>query len=197
MSFTRFFHTLLLFSVPAIAAWLWFSRYSGNYHQPVFFLAGVIRIFGDDKEFFWVTRRISKVRSGFSMFCSLIERNANTTLSSAPIGFDVGFNTGLWADAALAYPYVHGLESRGFTISMLLSPMVQRCVVNNFFRQTNTSLPVALGWLVFVYVMSLLMSCYMVDLLNPLVVSFFLSTVYFKTYPTERQHTFRWSVLVE
>ena len=153
MTIHRFLQTLLLILVPAIAAWLWFT--------PIFwelsstqasFWQGLqsVFFFGDDKEFFLGdTTDLQGTIWIFNHFASIVEGKANTTMPDvyAPIGFDVGLNTGFaWADAALAYPYVRWIGIPGFyNLHAFITLWLNGVLLTLLFRQTKTSLPVALG----------------------------------------------------
>ena len=153
MTFARFFQTLLLLCLPALAAWLWFTPVfwdlSSNQSS---FWQGLTSVFffGDDKEFFLGdTTDLQGTVWIFNHFASIVEGDATTTMPYvyAPIGFDVGLNTGFaWADAALAYPYVRWIGIPGFyNLHVFITLWLNGVLLTLLFRQTNVSLPIALG----------------------------------------------------
>lgn len=153
MTSANFFRTACILLVPAILAWLWFL--------PVFWELSAdqtsvwngihsVFFFGDNKEFFLGdTTDLQGTIWIFDHFASIVNGEATTVMPDiyAPIGFDVGLNTGFaWADAALAYPYVSWIGVPGFyNLHVFITLWLNGILLTLLFRQTKVSLPVALG----------------------------------------------------
>ena len=153
MPFLKFIRLVAILLIPAIGAWLWFL--------PVFwelsadqtsFWGGIQSVFftSDKKEFFLGdTTDLQGTIWIFDHFAKIVHGEAGTTMPNiyAPIGFDVGLNTGFaWADAALAYPYVRWIGIPGFyNFHVWVTLWLNGVLLTYLFRQSEVSTPVALG----------------------------------------------------
>ena len=145
--------TLMLVLLSALASWLWFvdifwklAPNASTYSEAVnslFFQT-------DHKEFFLGdTTDLQGTVWVFHHFANLIDGSGNTVLSDlyAPIGFDLGLNTGFaWADAALAYPYVKWIGIPGFyNLHVFITLWGNVFLLSMLFRMMKLSLLPAFG----------------------------------------------------
>ena len=153
MPFLKFFRLLAILSIPAIGAWLWFVPvfWELSADQTSFWGAIQSVFFQSDKKEFFLgdTTDLQGTVWIFDHFAKIVHGEAGTTMPHiyAPIGFDVGLNTGFaWADAALAYPYVRWIGIPGFyNLHVWITLWLNGVLLTILFRQSKVSMPVALG----------------------------------------------------
>ena len=145
--------TLVLLLMSALASWLWFvdifwnlAPNSSSYTEAL----GSIFFRTDQKEFFLGdTTDLQGTIWVFHHFANLVDGSGNTVLSDlyAPIGFDLGLNTGFaWADAALAYPYVKWIGIPGFyNLHIFITLCGNVFLLSMLFRMMKLSLLPAFG----------------------------------------------------
>ncbi len=153
MHIPKILSTLAIIFIPAIGAWLWFVPvfWELSSDQTSFWEAIQSVFFQSDNQEFFLgdTTDLQGTIWVFDHFSKIVDGTATSVMPNlyAPIGFDIGLNTGFaWADAALAYPYVKWIGIPGFyNLHVFITLWINGILLSYLFKECRLSTPMALG----------------------------------------------------